>query len=203
MRRFWILPVLGLIAILAIGCSQANEVLPSGSAAPSITSTVGPSGSPFASPTISAPAGTQTATGSPIATAGWLIYAHPTEGFSFSYPPDWSLQEYSTDTKVRIASFNLDTWNTPSYPDGGILIDIGRVTSHEGPRPSDAVDSPVGTLFGWMRHLPGGDEAVYAKSVVYSADSGGFTYIISAAFDQIDTDESVVQTIADTLIVSN
>ncbi len=191
MSRLWILPVLGLLSVAAFACSSSEDL-------PSTTATI--SSSPTVSQTSTAP--TPAASVPP----DWLTYTHPTAGFSFRYPPDWSLQEYPSGSQARVASFDLSTWTGPNYPAGGILLDFGRKPSSPGspqPRPSDATDATLGTLPGWTRRPPDAGEGPGAKSVYYVAEQGEYTYYLAAAFDLADADESIVQMIASTFTVGN
>lgn len=85
MSRLWILPALGLIAVLGVACSQDDDVPPSAAGSTSPAATVKPSSSPAPSAT---PAVTLTPSGTSTAT---LTYTDPTYGYSFDYPATWYL----------------------------------------------------------------------------------------------------------------
>ncbi len=196
--RFWLFLVLAFVVILA-ACDSEDEVLPSasvGAQSPSTTETVSSTETGHLS---SSPSATEA-----TPTSSWSTYEHPSAGFSFQYPADWSLQDYATEPKVRIASFNLEGWTMSQYPPGGIVIDLLRLpASQVKPRPSDAADATLGGLPGWMRTQPGGGDGdgPWAKSVTYAAISGDYSYSLIAAFEDAGADESTASAVAESFVV--
>jgi hypothetical protein len=179
-----------LLGMALAGCADEEEALstttpPSGSPIATATATLADTGTPMATPTPS-----------PTVTPVWQTYTNPTLGFSFQYPPSWSLQGYATEPQVRVASFDLTTWTRPVYPLDGIVVDIVRLPIEQaGPRPTDATDTMLGTLPGWARRPELTTDAPYEKLVIYAASFGDYTYSLSVAFQRGDTDESMVESI--------
>jgi len=201
MRKLLVLLIPAFLAAAFVGCSQDQEVI-STTAPASGTHTATASATPSTTATAPAsgtvtPTATATAVVLPTPTDTWKTYTNPTLGFSFSYPPGWTLQEYQSDTKVRIASFDLTNWNTPNYPPGGILVDLTRIGVDQAePQPSDAVAAYLGALAGWMRRQASTGEAPWAKAVTYAAISGDYEYSVGAAFQAEDADETIALDIA-------
>jgi hypothetical protein len=127
----------------------------------------------------------------------------PTAGFTFRYPPEWSLQEYPGEPQVRVASFDLSAWMGGHYPAGGVLVDFARIAEAQvGPRPTDSTNASLGQLPGWARRLPNEGDAPWAKSVIYAAHAGGYGYSLVAAFESNEADETIVEMIASTFQVT-
>jgi hypothetical protein len=125
--RLWILPVLGLIAVLAFACGD------SGDDQPQSVATGTPAASPFQSPTPSSPA----VTAAPVP-SGWVAYTDPQLGFSLSRPSDLEFQDLSG----------------PS-PSSGTVERYLQFRSTDDQRRSitvDIVSKPEGmTLDGWVQ----------------------------------------------------
>ncbi len=85
MPRLWMLPVLGLIAVLGFACGDSGDDKPQ-----SVSSTA-PAASVAATPSASA-SPTAIATPAPVP-SGWTTYTDPQLGFSVAYPPDLVFKE--------------------------------------------------------------------------------------------------------------
>jgi hypothetical protein len=136
MFRLWILPVLGLIAVLAVACSDENEDVQSPS--PTVTSV-------SLSPASTSPsATTPVVTASPGTTvpADWKTYADPNGKFSARYPSGW-FAEHGTFSTFRLGSIG------PTFPPGAVKIDVGvNPLSILGACATPAPDSVPATVDG-------------------------------------------------------
>jgi hypothetical protein len=84
MPRLWMLPVLGLIAVLGFACGDSGDDKPQ-SGGPSATVAPTTQNSTLIPTASSTPSPSVTTTASPV---GWKSYADPLVGFTLSYPSD-------------------------------------------------------------------------------------------------------------------
>lgn len=198
MSRFWVLPVLGLIAVLAVGCSNDSEdVLTSSGTAIS-------NGSPV--PTVKPSLTTSSVPAlSPSVPADWATFASADGLFTLRYPPTWFAEIRSTPapspatTSYSAGSlFSFDPKTAgPNFPPDAAKIDV-EVTVPEGSScriaPSDATSATLGGAQGWEQSkvLESDGET---RGVFVEAYFQGLCFQVAGYFGIKNTDESAFQQI--------
>ena len=119
--------------------TQAPSLLPpSATLAPTLVPSATPV--PSASPAPSAtPVPTLVPSGTPISTQGWLVYKNSAYGFSFQYPPSWTVAE---DLRPASTSYKHALWLQPKadaltrlvigFKRSGESAGIGRTSLGQG-----------------------------------------------------------------------
>lgn len=178
MSRLWTLSVLGLIAVLAIACSDEGEDNP-------------PSTSSFAVLTTTLTATTAPA---PSATAAvvpsvseWATYSPSGGGVTIRFPSLWH-----SIPGGGITSWDTSTWDKPYFPPGATKVDvIYGPTSQAEPKPSGATDvtNPAGA--GWeLVSYPTEDSDGVSRVHQLTLMRGDFTLSLIAYYSSPEAPDS-------------
>ena len=150
-KRWWQLPktaYIGIAAflIIAVGSTAYLFLAPSGIFAPkdkvavdqnaAIEAMYGPANTPTPSPTsgvilVDGPTPTTAVIGSPTptpdVTVGWLTYKNYAYGYTFKYPPDWTVTD-TGNLEPKVPSYITVNPSSVATPSTSLIITIGSST---------------------------------------------------------------------------
>lgn len=174
MLRLSALVVLVIATVLAVACDDEEEAPSTSATSASATSTL--SGTPSAA-----------------VTPSWSKFSDPNGAYAIEYPNGWYIRTLATPPQIRIASFNLDTWNG-DFPSDGVMIDVGRYAPDKTPpRPTGASDATLGGELAWMiqEGPAGGGDATWKSRQIIGTVHRGYGYTLFIAFGSSSPDEGL------------
>lgn len=198
MLRLWVLPALGLVAVLAVACS--NDDAPPNVSSPSVSTTATLKQSPTASPV---------PTSSPLPTAtvpdNWPTFTSADGLFTLRYPPSWFAEPRPTPAPSPQAYgyvagylFSTDPAAVSSgsvFPAGASKVDlsVSLPGSSDCPtQPAGATAATMGGVAGWrVTTAKPNDFGLTGDS--FGAYFGGHCFLVIGYFGPDNHDQGIFE----------
>lgn len=196
MLRLWVLPALGLIAALAVGCSNDSEDMPPNVPSPSMSPTATLKQSPTASALTTSPLPNVTVP------ADWPTFVSWDGLFTLRYPPSWfaepqptppaSPQAYGYEVGIL---YNMDPHKlgpTPPPTVSKVDLEVSLPGSSDCPtQPAGASAATLGGVAGWRVTRTEPIDGLTADS--FGAYSGGHCFLVIGYFGPDNHDQGIFE----------
>jgi hypothetical protein len=199
MLRFWVLPVVGSIAVLGLACRANGDDLPTavGTATPTASRTA-----------TASPAPTAIVSPNPTVPADWATFASPDGLFEVRYPSGWFAKTIPTpapgsggyEAGILFSTDPSKVGPTPPPMAASVDLDVSLPTVQDcRVQPTNATPATMGGIPGW-RVMTTQPNDFGQTSDGFSAYHAGLCFLVTGYFGPQSQDQSTFQQIVASLV---